>query len=85
MKYAGLNPKAFGLAGGILWGAGVVITALFAISVGGVLADFVTWMGEFYKGYDVSAQGALIGGIWGFVDAGIACWIFAWLYNKFNK
>jgi len=83
MKYAGLNPKAFGLAGGLLWAAGALIMGLWAAS-GGPVADLVTWMGQFYKGYDATTGGAVMGAIWGFLDAGIGCWIFAWLYNRFN-
>lgn len=84
MKYGGLNPKAFGLAGGILWGLAALIMGLWAAQ-GGPISDLVTWMGQFYKGFDATTQGAIIGGIWGFLDAGIGCWIFAWLYNRFNK
>ncbi len=89
MKYAGLNPKAFGLAGGILWGAGVLVLALWAgqnpEAWGGALTELVTWLGQFYKGLEPSTQGAVAGGLWGFVDAGVGCWVFAWLYNKLNK
>ena len=37
-----------------------------------------------YAGSNSNAQtGAVIGGIWGFVDGVILGFIFAWLYNKF--
>lgn len=84
MKHATLNVKAFGIAGGILWGAGVLFLGLWAMSTG-TGAEIVTWFGQYYKGYDATLAGSIIGGIWGFFDAGIGCLIFAWLYNWLLK
>lgn len=77
-----LDPKACGLAFGVLWGAGVLFM--------GILAFITTWAQPFvkvlsvmYVGYSVSIVGVLIGTVWGFIDAFLGGWVFAWLYNKF--
>ncbi len=82
-KPSPLNVKGFALAGGILWGAGVLLVGLFAQAGYGL--PFVEFIGSLYLGYGPSLQGAIIGGIWGFIDMGIAALVFAWLYNKFLK
>jgi len=79
-----LNPKAFGLAAGVLWGAGVFILGLMAATIGFAM-PMVAGLGSGYVGYNATVGGSIIGGIWGFVDAGIGGWIFAWLYNMFAK
>ena len=79
-----LDIKAFSLAGGILWSAGVFIMGLSAMGCG-YCYKFVAWLGNFYLGYSASVVGSIIGAVWAFVDAGIGCAIFAWLYNKLTK
>jgi hypothetical protein len=54
-----LNKKAFGLAAGILWGAAVLLTTIFALIVGG--GEHLVLLSKFYFGYSVSAGGAVIG------------------------
>lgn len=76
-----LNQKAFGLAVGILWGAGVVIATIVTIVMGG--GAHLELLGKFYLGYSVSYGGAVIGLIYGFVDGFICGWLLAWLYNRF--
>jgi len=82
-KPSPLNVKAFGLTLGILWGAGVLLVGLMAQTGYGL--PFVEFLGALYIGYSVTVQGAIIGGLWAFVDAGVGGLIFAWLYNKFLK
>lgn len=79
-----LDIKAFGLAGGILWSAGVFIMGLSAMGCG-YCGKFVVWLGNFYVGYSATILGSVIGVIWAFFDAAIGCAIFAWLYNKLTK
>lgn len=81
---AKLNVKAFGLAFGITWGAGMFLL--------GIADTFSTWgdawgqmMATVYLGYAPTITGSIIGGIWGFIDAGIGGLVIAWLYNKFAK
>ncbi len=76
-----LNKKALGLAGGILWGATVLLATIFAMIVGG--GEHLTLMSKFYLGYSVSSVGAVVGLVWGFIDGFIGGWLLAWLYNKF--
>jgi len=78
-----LDAKAFGLAGGILWAAVCFLLGLSAMSGWG--AEWVTLLANIYKGYNATFGGAIIGALWGFVDAFIGLWIFAWLYNKLAK
>ncbi len=78
-----LNIKAFGLAGGVFCAVGIFICAFLAPLWG--MPEIVVWIAKGYKGYSSDLVGALIGAIWGFVDAGIGCVIFAWLYNKFSQ
>lgn len=79
-----LSPKAFGLALGVLWGAGCLLMGLIAL-VSAWAQPFVDVVSVMYVGYSASIIGILIGTIWGFIDAFIGGWIFAWLYNKFAK
>lgn len=78
---AKFNPKALGLAIGILWGLGCLLIGIFAMYGYGNL--FLNAFASVYKGYAASWGGAVIGGIWGFIDGFIGGYILAWLYNKF--
>jgi len=80
---AKINVKAFGLALGLTWG--------FAMFLLGVADIFTSWgdgwgalMSTIYIGYSPTLIGSLIGGIWGFCDAGIGGVVVAWLYNKLS-
>jgi hypothetical protein len=75
-----LNVKAFALAGGTLWAAAAFLLALTALWFDWG-TEFVDLIGTIYIGYEATVVGALVGAIWGFVDVGIACVVFAWLYN----
>jgi len=75
-----LNVLAFGLAGGILWGAGVFLAAWWIMLVGTVGGE-ATFLERIYLGYAFTPVGSVIGLVWGFVDGFIACAVFAWLYN----
>ena len=55
-----LDIKAFGLAGGILWSAGVLIMGLLAMGCG-YCGKFVAGLGNFYLGYSASVLGSIIG------------------------
>ena len=67
---AKLDVKALGLALGIIWGACVLIMGLLATACG-YGAGFVEGMGSLYIGYKATVLGSLIGGVIGFIDAGI--------------
>ncbi|MDD5495650.1 MAG: bacteriophage holin [Candidatus Omnitrophica bacterium] len=81
---AKLDAKAFGLACGIIWGALMFIMGMADV--------YSTWgdrfgsvMASVYIGYSPTIVGSIIGGVWGFIDAGIGGAVLAWLYNKFAK
>jgi hypothetical protein len=80
-----LDIKAFGLATGILWGLSLIIMGIAGMIWPSYAADFVNAVGTKYIGYAPTVLGSLIGGAWGFVDAGIAGLVLAWLYNKFAR
>jgi len=76
-----LDVKAFGLALGITWGLAMLVL--------GVIDIFTTWgdvwgsiMSTIYLGYTPTLVGSIIGGLWGFCDAGIGGVIIAMVYNK---
>ncbi|MBD3304498.1 hypothetical protein GF343_05100 [Candidatus Woesearchaeota archaeon] len=75
------NPKALGLAFGILWGLACLLIGIFAMY--GYGNQFLDLFASVYKGYAATWGGAVIGAIWGFVDGFIGGYILAWLYNKF--
>jgi len=77
-----LDIKAFALAGGILWGLSVC--ALTWLKLAGY-GDGLEIVKAYYIGYTVTPVGSLIGLVYGFFDAGIACLLFALLYNKLAK
>lgn len=78
-----LDIKALGLAFGIFWGI-----CIFLLGISGMFGfgeNFVALISRVYIGYAVSIIGAIIGAIWGFVDAFVCGAILAWLYNKLAK
>ena len=81
---AKLNPKSLGLAGGVMWGASVFIITLFSVYTG-YATDLINTVTSVLPGYSISFGGAILGGFYGFVDAGIGCYILAWLYNWFES
>lgn len=81
-----LNVKAFALAGGILWALSMFILTWWVMQFQGTLnisGDIAQYIGKtYYIGYELSPKGSVIGAVYGFFDAGIACGVFALLYNK---
>lgn len=75
-----LNLRAFAVAFGIWWGAGLFLLALWMSVTRGM--DGGGWMMQgVYPGYSWSITGAFIGLAWGFVCGLICGAILAWLYN----
>jgi hypothetical protein len=75
-----LSKTGLGLAFGILWGASMLVLGLTAYLIDWGTA-FVHIMSSIYVGFHISIAGSFIGALWGFVDAFIAGFIIAWLYN----
>ena len=78
-----LSKVGFGLALGITWGLAILLTGLIASRSGWGNA-FVDVMGSVYIGFDATPVGSVIGGLFGFLDAFIAGFVIAWLYNVFS-
>ncbi|MBD3361722.1 hypothetical protein GF358_02940 [Candidatus Woesearchaeota archaeon] len=76
-----LNAPKFGLSCGILWGLAVLILGLSATYANYGTA-VIELLSSVYVGLDITLVGAIVGGIWGFLDGLIGGFIFAWLYNK---
>ena len=78
-----LNPRAFALSAGILWGLSVFFITIWLVIIGSA-GTTMALLHEFYFGYSVSIIGAFIGLIWGLIDGLIVGFIFAWIYNLFT-
>ena len=76
-----INAKNFGLAGGILWGLAMFILTLIGMNSSYAM-ELLRLLEGAYPGYSVSGMGSIIGLIYGFLDAFIGLYIFAWIYNK---
>tara|TARA_B100001079_G_C16133171_1_gene392258 strand:- start:94 stop:348 length:255 start_codon:yes stop_codon:yes gene_type:complete len=77
-----LNTKAVSLALGIMWSLGVFVMSITALNTGSYLHNMVDFLSTVYLGFSLSFGGIITGMIWGFLDAAIGGFIFAWLYNK---
>lgn len=78
---AKLDVKALGLTLGIVWGGCMLLLGL-STTFWGWGSGVVNAFSSLYIGYEATVFGSLIGGVWGFFDAGIGGVIIAWLYNK---
>jgi len=78
-----LQPLALGVAFGVLWAFYVVCAGIMAMFGWG--AGLVSALASFYIGYGASIVGALIGGVWAFIDGFVAGAIIAWIYNIVAK
>ncbi len=77
-----LNPLAFGVSLGIVWGVSIFLMGLvaFYFMIG---TGFVSSMGLIYVGYGTSVVSCINAGAIGFVDAFIIGGLIGWLYNLF--
>jgi len=82
-KKASLSVMGLALGFGITWGLWTLIAGWVAMF--GWNIDFVAVMHSSYLGYEPSFVGAIIGGIWAFVHAGITGGVIAFFYNRFKK
>ncbi|HBD05087.1 TPA: membrane-associated protein [Candidatus Uhrbacteria bacterium] len=76
--------RSFALAGAIVWAVGALLLGLLSMRFGWGLA-MVNTISSIYIGYAPTIAGSLIGALWAFADAYIACAIFAWIYNRFTS
>ena len=79
-----IHPAAAGLAGGLIWGTGMMFISLATLWWGWGDA-WTSLLGNIYIGMEASVRGAFVGLVWGFVDLFIAAFLFAHLYNFFSQ
>lgn len=84
MIYGKIHIHTLALSLGIVWGVGLLILGLSA-TVFGYGVTFIDLIGSLYVGYAPTALGALIGGVWGFIDAYVGGLLIGWLYNTFSN
>ena len=81
-----LDVRAFGLAMGILWSAGVFVLDVAAMVMPGRWGEaIISILSNVYVGYEPSILGAVIGAAWAFADGLVGGVLLAWLYNKLAK
>jgi hypothetical protein len=44
-----------------------------------------TFIGRFYRGYNLTIVGSIFGLIWAFLDGFVGGALFAWLYNLISR
>jgi len=79
MANTSLDSRAFGLACGLLWSVGVLFIGVAARF--GWAERWENLLADAYVGYDESASGLLVGGVWAFFDGLIGGYAFARLYD----
>ena len=82
-----LDIKAVALAGGILWGAAILLVTLLNLIWPMYGKAFLDGLASVYPGYagGGSAAQVIVGVGYAFVDGGIAAGIFGWLYNCLSR
>lgn len=75
-----LNVKALAITCGLLWGFGLLALTWWIMLFEGA-TGVATFIGQVYRGYNISPLGSIFGLIWGLIDGLIGGAIFAWVYN----
>ena len=75
-----LNVTAFAVTCGLVWGLGVFCLTWWIIMFEGATHE-VPFLGQLYRGYNISPEGSFIGLVWALLDGAVGGAIFAWLYN----
>jgi hypothetical protein len=80
-----LHLMAAALAGGILWGLVVLLTAVANIHWTGYGSAFLQGLASLYPGYHASGSSLdlLTGVFYALVDGAVGGFVLAWLYNQF--
>jgi len=75
-----LDVKAFALVCGLVWGIGLFLGTWWIIALDGATGQ-VPFIGQIYRGYNISPLGSIVGLGWALIDGIIGGAIFAFLYN----
>ena len=80
-----LSIKALALACGIIWAVVMLLVGLARMASPAYGLEFMQVMASIYPGFDTAAtiKNAIVGALYGLVDAGIGGAIFAFVYNRF--
>ena len=80
-----LSLKPIAMAGGLLWGSGVLFVGLVNILRPSYGLSFLQMVSSVYPGFHISRTigDVLIGTAYALVDGAIAALVFGWLYNLF--
>lgn len=78
------NIKHLSLAVACVWALGQIVAG-WGAAICGWGEQYVQVMSSLYIGYRPSFWGAILGGIWAFVDGAIFGAIFAYIYNALEK
>ena len=81
----GLNKMRAGIALGIICSVYMVLLVAMAAFFGGWGQTMINIIGSLYRGFDVSARGAVIGAMWAFADGFIGGYLFALVYNFLSR
>lgn len=77
-----LHPTAFGIACGTTCAIAIILLAVVAMVNGTYGTSLVSLISTIYVGFRPSIPGALLGGLWAFVDGTIGGWLLARIYNR---
>ena len=82
-----LSIKGATIAGGLLWGGGLLTAGLLNLANAHYAAGFLAVMSSLYPGFQASRTSGdvIVGTLYGLVDGAFAGFFFAWLYNAFSR
>jgi len=80
-----LSIKAMAIAGGLLWGGGILFVGFLNLIFPSYGTSFIQMASSVYPWFrdTRSIANVLIGTIDGLIDGGVAGLLLAWLYNAF--
>lgn len=80
-----LSLKSMAIAGGVLWGSGVLLVGLVNLLRPSYGVSFLQMLSSVYPGFHISRTigDVLVGTGYAVVDGAIAALVFGWLYNLF--
>lgn len=72
------------LTGGLIWGFLMFFTTIQSVRTGYGRA-FLRTLESIYPGYTVSANGSVVGLVWGFVEIYVLVHLILWVYKQVSK
>ncbi|MEK6767637.1 MAG: hypothetical protein AABY85_01470 [Gemmatimonadota bacterium] len=82
-----LSIKGLALAGGLLWGASILLVGLLNLTWPTYGTAFLEVPRSIYPGYAATSGlvGVIVGTVYGVIDGGVAGALLGWLYNSFTS